>query len=278
VPLAPGNDRETISRNISELTHHGSRPRSHSQIVAIALDNARRHPHHAGGGGIGSPGHIKLPTDPGAQHPIGSSMATPWWTRSAARQIDRPAHIGFDAGGGIGGPTNMPQAESPNVQAQYQQYLGMSAEQLQELAVRTPPNTPQGQLVQRALMAKRMTTVSPTAPASPSYAGIGQPQGGGEAPMGGTASAQGDTGGTARPMGMAKGGSPRGETSILAASSELVIPDHDVEALGHRGLAQGMGRKGETALALGHRLIDEMIHRIREWQIKWLKSAPPPKT
>jgi hypothetical protein len=42
MPLESGSSRETISRNISELTHHGSRRRSHRQIVAIALANARR--------------------------------------------------------------------------------------------------------------------------------------------------------------------------------------------------------------------------------------------
>lgn len=40
MPLKAGSDQKTISSNISELTHHGSRPRSHEQIVAIALHNA----------------------------------------------------------------------------------------------------------------------------------------------------------------------------------------------------------------------------------------------
>ena len=31
-----------ISENIRELVHHGSRPRSHKQIVAIALNAARK--------------------------------------------------------------------------------------------------------------------------------------------------------------------------------------------------------------------------------------------
>jgi len=53
VPLKPGKDPKTVSANISELTHHGSRPRSHKQIVAIALENARRHP-YAGGGKVSS--------------------------------------------------------------------------------------------------------------------------------------------------------------------------------------------------------------------------------
>lgn len=42
MPLETGSSRETISRNIHELTHHGSRRRSHRQIVAIALAQARR--------------------------------------------------------------------------------------------------------------------------------------------------------------------------------------------------------------------------------------------
>lgn len=42
MPLEPGRSQAIISRNIHELTHFGSRPRSHQQIVAIALANARR--------------------------------------------------------------------------------------------------------------------------------------------------------------------------------------------------------------------------------------------
>lgn len=49
MPLKPGSSRKVISENIHELTHHGSRPRSHDQIVAIALHNADEHPRHRGG-------------------------------------------------------------------------------------------------------------------------------------------------------------------------------------------------------------------------------------
>jgi hypothetical protein len=42
MPLKRGKSRKVISENISELTHHGSRPRSHKQIVAIALAQSRR--------------------------------------------------------------------------------------------------------------------------------------------------------------------------------------------------------------------------------------------
>jgi hypothetical protein len=40
MPLYPG--KENIGRNIKELTEHGTRPRSHRQIVAIALATARK--------------------------------------------------------------------------------------------------------------------------------------------------------------------------------------------------------------------------------------------
>ncbi len=40
MPLLPG--KKNIGTNIKELTEHGSRPRSHKQIVAIALSEARK--------------------------------------------------------------------------------------------------------------------------------------------------------------------------------------------------------------------------------------------
>ena len=39
MPLTPGMD---VSKAIHELVHHGSKPRSHEQIVAIAMNNARK--------------------------------------------------------------------------------------------------------------------------------------------------------------------------------------------------------------------------------------------
>lgn len=47
MPLYPG--KANIGRNITELEQHGSRPRSHKQILAIALSEARRHPRAMGG-------------------------------------------------------------------------------------------------------------------------------------------------------------------------------------------------------------------------------------
>lgn len=40
MPLLPG--KKNIGTNIKELEQHGTRPRSHKQIVAIALSEARK--------------------------------------------------------------------------------------------------------------------------------------------------------------------------------------------------------------------------------------------
>lgn len=40
MPLKPG--KSNIGPNIRELEQHGTRPRGHKQIVAIALSEARR--------------------------------------------------------------------------------------------------------------------------------------------------------------------------------------------------------------------------------------------
>lgn len=49
MPLKPGSSQKVISSNIHELTHHGSRPRPHDQIVAIALHNADKSKRADGG-------------------------------------------------------------------------------------------------------------------------------------------------------------------------------------------------------------------------------------
>lgn len=42
MPLKKGSSQATIEKNIHELTHNGSRQRSHAQIVAIALSMAKK--------------------------------------------------------------------------------------------------------------------------------------------------------------------------------------------------------------------------------------------
>ncbi len=60
MPLKPG--KENIGANIKELEQHGTRPRSHKQIVAIALAVARRTEPHS------VPKPSKRPSLPPAKH------------------------------------------------------------------------------------------------------------------------------------------------------------------------------------------------------------------
>lgn len=55
MPLQKAATKEAVSHNISELTHHGSRPRSHKQIVAIALHTADESKKHSSSKKRGAP-------------------------------------------------------------------------------------------------------------------------------------------------------------------------------------------------------------------------------
>lgn len=416
MPLAPGNSPDVISRNISELTHHGSHPRSHAQIVAIALSNADRHPGHASGGSVdlsysmpsdtnsplrrpplaSSPSrHTQTPVEtpfevrgdigkgygpippvtaefthstpfadggvipagrppddnstrmfdsmrfwagpprpdypsqqqinddakkrldaddalarrwidqlphraaggiapfhlmpalhamPHVAQPMSPGVGTPWWSRTEARGMghgfaeggglgaagggmipssesspwterqdariaDTPFHGGgFLGGSGAGRTDRLPLAvgaESHVLPADTMSGVGQGSSKFGANAIMASLSTgPWGVPVPRAMHAS-------TIPHPPSV------------PHSET--------------GLAQGGAPHGASSILAADGELVVPPDIVEALGHRGIEGGMGKKGETAIECGHRLLDEMIHRVRTFQIDWLKSAPDPK-
>lgn len=42
MPLDTSGSKESVGKNIAELETNGTRPRSHTQIVAIALNAARK--------------------------------------------------------------------------------------------------------------------------------------------------------------------------------------------------------------------------------------------
>ena len=97
MPLLPG--KANIGRNISELTHHGSRPRSHQQIVAIALANADRHPRTDGGAAVVDRA-MRV-----ARRQFGGVSGTlpemPYFERSEARDIThQPYGLSLGFGGG----------------------------------------------------------------------------------------------------------------------------------------------------------------------------------
>jgi hypothetical protein len=72
MPLERGSSQAVISRNISELTHHGSRKRPHDQIVAIALHQADKSRKHLAGGGLGT--------------------SAPFYEREEARNLERDSY------------------------------------------------------------------------------------------------------------------------------------------------------------------------------------------
>lgn len=303
MPLVPGNDPSTISANIHELTHHGSRPRSHDQIVAIALANADRHPHRAAGGiGAPKPFHL-MPQMHGATSGIGGvgsgaghegahgigigmspSMETPWWTRNAARQATTATRAGSFAAGG----SPMSSADSPWWERQdakiadqpfhggYLNYGG--AGRTDQLPISTgvdshvlPADTLSGVGQDHSLAGARImsaaTGVGPMGiPLAHGMRGHGPPS---------PPRASGDAGKDITDP-LANGGHG-GTTSILAAGGEFILPPWYVRYVGEWGHRRGEQKPGESVMETGHRLIDRAILRVRKFHVDFLKSAPPPK-
>ncbi len=283
MPLAPGSDQATISQNISELTHHGSRKRNHDQIVAIALSNADR-TGHALGGGIGSFHPAKV---------MSSSEGTPWWTKAAAHEMMAPAHgIGghFAAGGMMSPSEASPWTERADARIiDMPMHGGLIGGSGAGRTDRLPLSVPSGshvipsdavsgagqgstQFGANALQAAMRT--GPYGVALPKEVHGRGPPAAQHASMAG----ENPTGIEKSMMtGLAQGGEAHHRTSILAASGEMVVSAEDVVAIGERGIRDGLGKRNESAENVGHRLIDEMIARIRKFNIEWLKHAPPPK-
>ncbi len=298
MPLAAGSDQATISKNIHELSVNGSRKRSHDQIVAIALSNADRHPRAALGGGIGRSGfgsmphatapHMMSPSEGspwwtrssahemtasthggggiGIPHMAGggmmsSSEASPWWERSESRIADVPFHGGLIGGSGAGRTDRLPlslgsgshviPADAVSGAGQHATNFGANA--IQDATRTGPYNVPVPHMVHGR-----------GPPAAPHLSGVANDPG----PTGIEKSMT---------TGLAEGGRTPPQTSILAASGEMVIPPEDVIAIGQRGIRDGRGKRGESAADVGHRLLDEMIARIRKFNIEWLENAPLPK-
>lgn len=97
MPLLPG--KANIGANIKELTEHGSRPRSHEQIVAIAMANARRHPRADGGTTPDIANAVRI-----AHRAVGgyTPPAPPYNERSAMHEMADAKPYGFTAGVGLG--------------------------------------------------------------------------------------------------------------------------------------------------------------------------------
>lgn len=91
MPLTPGSSRSVVSSNISELVHSG---RKQDQAVAIALSNARRHPHAAGGAAAKG---VQMAHEAARRHAAGGGLMTPqdlpYTARSDLRQEMNPEGV-----------------------------------------------------------------------------------------------------------------------------------------------------------------------------------------
>lgn len=288
MPLQPGNSRSVIESNIHELTVNGSRKRSHDQIVAIALANADRHPRRALGG-IGTAVHQPKFT---VKPPISPSQGSPWWTRSAEHEMTASPHgIGhFAAGGVMSASEGSPWWERSDARIMDQPHFGglITGGSAGGRTDQLPLSVPSGSHILPADTVSGMGQGSSAAGAKLFMQSIRTGPYGVSPPAeihghGPPAAPHVANPATAAPLtGLAHGGNVHTpKTSILAAADEVNVPLEDWIARDpddgkfywHRGV-KSIGGGDEKR---GHDLLDHMIKKVREFNIKWLKSAPAPK-
>lgn len=191
--------------------------------------------------------HAPLHFDDGGDVPM--SEASPWWERSEAQINDVPFHGGLIGGSGAGRTDRLPLAvgaESHVIPADVVSALGQGA-------------TAHGGRILQGVLGGGVGPFDTKLPTE--IHGHGVPH----APSVPRGAIEEKAGGEVKPV------------SILAASAEYVVPPHEVAALGQRAIESKLAKKGEGSMEAGHRLLDEMIARVRDYQINWLKTAPKPK-
>ena len=257
MPLEPGSSNAVVSRNISELTHHGSRPRPHAQIVAIALHNADKYKHRAAGGlaaggfampkpmaGLGGAGaprmmlprnHIMATSAPerlaNGGFPLGEST-TPFFVRNEARNlqnVDIPHGSGLFNSDVAGRTDRLPHAVAADsfvLPADVVSTLGQG-------------NTMAGSKIMDAIMSSGPYGIPLTHP-------------------------------------RAAGGSTPGVSHVMVAGGEYLIHRRDLEKKGRLMRAAGKSR-ARTDLAAGHEWARQFVETVRKHAKKFLNHAPKPK-
>ena len=237
--------------------------------MAIATANHLvEHPAHRASGGmapISGPSALHLP----AAHLSAVHLSGPRETKVSTPHLRLPHR---DAGGMTGMPTPglapTLSTENPMEAGYIQQLSGMSAEQLQELAVRLG-GSPYGQIVQRVLAQKRMapqqTQATQNAALSQQSLGMQAQQTLTPQPISvqqpvPSAIQQQARGG---PSGMRPARSDR-HVPILAAGGEFVVSPQHVAKLGGGDISKG------------HRLLDRWVVDARRKIIDKMESLRPP--
>lgn len=284
-----GDAADTAARMASAMVREGV-----PEGTAIATANKhgnKMQSHHANGGGIGAPRPFHLMPQTGigsgagheGAHGIGQGAETPWWTKSAARQMTSTRAGSFAAGGSPMSSADSPWWERSEARVAdqpfnggYLNYGGAGRTDQLPLAVGTnshvlPADTLAGLGQDHSLAGVRImsaaTGVGPMGiPLVHGLRGHGPPS---------PPRAQGDTTGKDIADPLARGGNST--TSILAAGGEFVLPPWYVRYVGEWAHRKGEQKHGESVMDTGHRLIDRAIMRVRKFHVDFLKSAPPPK-
>jgi hypothetical protein len=243
MPLVKGFSRDAISKNIDELTHHGSRPRSHDQIVAIAMseaDKAKRQ-HAAFGGGMG----------------MGESMGfnpMSYEMRSAIRGEEQSYNpSGLIASATAGRTDRIPMSVAANsyiIPADVVSGIGQS-------------NTLNGAKMLDAIIKGGIGPYGVSNPHGSRGSGPPKP------PSPPRISGKLADGGV-------KEDEKEGVSHILAAGGEYTVARDDVERIGARQRKAGLSR-ARTDLRAGHQALDELVRRVRKHTLEFLKHAPSPK-
>jgi len=292
MPLQPGNSKAVIEHNFHELTYNGSRPRSHKQITAIVLSNARKHPNkRAAGGGIAD---VQLPSPPPSLASGGAGPSFPGGTLNST-----PSY------GGLGYFMGAPSAMAPGaggIPYALQMQAMMSAQQAQQMPQIKSAGMARGGMpgVQKTPKGGIMGSLNAKPPRS--LGRITEPTAAGgfihSAIPGRTdqlamnvahgshvipadvvsAFGQGNSLAGAHhldmtlrslPQGFAEGGATDSKAKthepILAAGGEYIVPPEDVIRVG----------KGDEKK--GHDILDKMIVKVRKHAAKRMLKLPGPK-
>lgn len=261
MPLKPG---EAVGTAIKELYHHGSRPRSRDQIIAIAESNHRRQHRAFGGtntlGGMSSMALHKPPAMPhmpsagaSALHMPAMHMPKlasggfqlndnpPWQERAEARQLSQDAYhsAGLFQGNGAGRTDRLPRAVGVDS-------FVMPADVVSGLGQGT---TLGGATILDSILASGGPYGTPRAQSQP-----------------------------IRPL--ASGGKSEGDVShVMVAPGEYLYPREGLMNAGWRRRNQNGYHKPNPKLDLeeGHRWAREFVGKVRSHQKKFLATAPKPK-
>lgn len=226
--------------------------------------------------GIGSGGGMK------GGFGSSSSTQTPFWTRSAARQMDGPsAKVHFDTGGSSFG-SEVPWTERSDAHLMDQTHNGgligsSTAGRTDRIPMSVPADSHvmtadvvsglgQGNTLSGGRNLMQALRVGPWGmPLPHEVHGHGPP------------AAPHLAAGT---VAQAHGGHPR-RAQILAAGGEFVVPGDWWTAIdpddGKRYLHRGVKQLGLGDSKKGHEALDRLMKNVREFNIHWLKHAPPPK-